>query len=390
MKAKPISAFQLSLLALVCAMVAGCGGGSGSSPAASGSAAGSGSSSSGAATTGTVTPPVIVIPPLTPVIATTVVATVGNDSTIIDETATSEAADSAGNIYVPDVNQQLVWKVTPSGTASVYVGSAADATLSYSLGAPQGVAVDHADNLYIGTLDGIVKVSPSGAISKPYLNADIYAPVPGNDANSGEAAFPAAQFAFDTSGNLYVTVPCSGIVRKITPSGAAITLASGLGMLTSETQIPDEGATITSCTGGANGIAVDALGNVYAADTLNQRILKITPSGTVSTFAGAAGIAGSADGSGAMATFYAPSNLTTDLAGNVYVSDSNGIRRITPQGMVKTLVGIANGNAPVLLPNSAAPAEFGAQAPIVVGSSLYVTATYSTFGWALVRFDGLQ
>lgn len=102
-------------------------------------------------------------------------------------------------------------------------------------------------------------------------------------------------------------------------------------------------------TGGAaqfhhpNGLAVDAAGNVFVADTVNSTIRKISTNGQVSTFAGQAGNSGSADGLGTNALFYAPQGITMDSTGNLYVADTgNGtIRIITAGGVVTTLAGVA-------------------------------------------------
>jgi hypothetical protein len=167
------------------------------------------------------------------------------------------------------------------------------------------------------------------------------------------------------------------------------TIASGLGIQTSATNIPDEGVVINQCNGGANGIAVDAAGNVYAADSYNHVILKIAVDGTVATLAGTVGVSGAADGTGSAAGFNNPQFLSVDRSGNLYATDSGLIRKITPQGKVTTLVGGTGSGAAVSLPNAAAPSEFGPQAGIVVGTSLYALTSYSTDGWALVRFDYL-
>jgi len=90
-------------------------------------------------------------------------------------------------------------------------------------------------------------------------------------------------------------------------------------------------------------VATDSAGNVYVADTDNQTIRKITPAGVVSTLAGMPGTTGSANGTGTAARFNYPTGVATDSAGNVYVADNSNhtIRKITPAGVVSTLVGVA-------------------------------------------------
>ena len=88
-------------------------------------------------------------------------------------------------------------------------------------------------------------------------------------------------------------------------------------------------------------MAVDAANNLYVADANNNTIRKVTPAGAVSTFAGAAGIAGNADGAGGNARFSTPRGVAVDGAGNVFVADllNRTIRKITPAGTVSTLAG---------------------------------------------------
>ena len=89
-----------------------------------------------------------------------------------------------------------------------------------------------------------------------------------------------------------------------------------------------------------HGISVDMSGNIYVADNNNQRIRKITPSGTVTTFAGST--LGNTNGTGANAQFNYPEGLAGDATGNIYVVDSenHSIRKITPDGIVSTFTGI--------------------------------------------------
>ena len=144
--------------------------------------------------------------------------------------------------------------------------------------------------------------------------------------------------AVDSAGNVYVADTANNTIRKITPNGVVSTLAGVSGSHGSADGIGGNARFWAPF-----GIAVDRSGNVYVADTGNNTIRKITPNGVVSTLAGLAGHPGSKDGIGANARFRNPWGVAVDDAGNVFVADMSNdtIRKITPTGVVSTLAGQA-------------------------------------------------
>ena len=116
-----------------------------------------------------------------------------------------------------------------------------------------------------------------------------------------------------------------------------------------------------------NGIAVDTSGNVYVVDTGNFTIRKITPAGVVTTFAGFPLASGSSDGTGSAARFTSPAGVAVDTAGNLYVTDSNSVRKITPAGVVTTLAGTIGATGSTDATGSAA--RFNGAAGIAVDPS---------------------
>lgn len=169
-------------------------------------------------------------------------------------------------------------------------------------------------------------------------------------------------------GDLYVTDSGNNEIRKIEEDGTVSTTAGD-----GEAGYAD-GSVETARFNCPDGITVDSNGDLYVADTGNNRIRKISiDAGEVTTVAGS-GEAGSADGTGTDARFNVPANITVDSSGNLYVADegNNVIRKITPEGEVTTFAG--SGDA-TFRDGTGAEASFNAPHGIAVDMSdnIYVT-----------------
>jgi len=256
------------------------------------------------------------------------------------------AVDGDGNVYVADSYNSTIRKVTtPGGVVTTLAGTTAAAGSADGAGSaaqfrdPYGVAVDSAGTIYVSDLGNntIRQITPAGVVTTLAGSANSTAGT--NDGTGSAASFDnPAGLAVDLHANVYVADYLSHTIRKIAPGGIVTTLAGE----------PGAGGN-TNGTGSAArffnplGVAVDPAGNVYVADTLNSLIRKITPDGTVSTLGGVAGIAGAKDGPAATALFNYPQGVAADGLTNVYVADTENstIRKITPDGVVSTLAGKA-------------------------------------------------
>ncbi|HTZ20910.1 MAG TPA: protease pro-enzyme activation domain-containing protein, partial [Opitutaceae bacterium] len=252
--------------------------------------------------------------------------------------------DQAGNAYVTDGGDNTVRKIAPDGTVTTVVGAtgvagSADGPASTArLNGPGGVAVDGSGNLYIADSANYTVRKLTAATGQVSTLAGIAGDRGTVDGTGSAARFYDPQnIAVDAAGNLYVPDGTGHTVRKVTPAGMVTTLAGSPGVSGST-----DGVGSAARFNYPTGIIVDSTGNIYVADTNNNKIRKITPSGTVTTLAGT-GTAGHSDGPGTSATLNHPAGVAVDVAGTVYVADKNNdtIRAITPAGVVSTVAGVA-------------------------------------------------
>jgi sugar lactone lactonase YvrE len=255
--------------------------------------------------------------------------------------------DTAGNAYVADGLNQLIRKITAAGVTTTIAGlgaalgsfGAVDGTGNGArFNSPRGLAMDSSGNLFVADSQNftIRKITPAGAVS---TFSGLAGTTGFNDGTGAAARFGVPYgLACDSSDRLYVTDTSNHVVRTITPAGVVSTIAGLAGTLGST-----DGTATAARLNFPQGLSTDRDGNSFVADTANHTIRKVTPTGVVTTLAGAPGVSGSTDGVGSAARFNLPYSTAVDSAGNVYVADAGNstVRKITSDGTVTTLAGLA-------------------------------------------------
>ncbi len=257
------------------------------------------------------------------------------------------AVDSAGNVVIADSGHNRIRRVSVSGVISPLAGdglgsysgdgsTALTARLSY----PVGVAVDGAGNVYIGD-------TGNARLRKARASGDIITIAGGNGAG-GAGDFSGATsaqvrdirgIALDAAGNVYLSDTGNHRIRKITVADSVISRIGGASTAGAGADGPDA---LQSALRLPYGVAVDRNGVVYFSDTGNHRIRKISTSGAIETIAGTGSAGFSGDGGPATsARLSSPTGLAMDAAGNIYFADSDNhrIRHITPSGAIRTIAG---------------------------------------------------
>ena len=257
------------------------------------------------------------------------------------------AVDTSSNLYIADsANNRirkvdvygLIWTVAGKGTAG-YSGDGGTATNAMMYN-PEGVALDAAGNLLIADSDNlrIRKVATNNVITTVAGNGTYGNPGDGGQATNASFLYPANVFV-DQAGNLFIADTGNQRIREVGTNGVITTVAGS---------IPNDGALATNATlNQAYGVAVDSAGNVYVADTYNNRIRKIDANGIITTVAGN-GVLGFA-GDGGLATnanLRYPHGVALDAAGDLFIADSSNrrIREVDTNGFIWTVAGTGSFN----------------------------------------------
>jgi len=231
---------------------------------------------------------------------------------------TGVAVDASGNIYVVDEGNNAIRKISTDGQVSTFAGGTkgyADGTgTAASFDRPTDLVLDANGNLFVTDLYNyrIRKITPAGVVTtfagnSSYMSAD--------GTGTGASFDNPGDIAIDKQGNLYVTEG-DNLVRKITPQGVVTSIAGTI-------PLP-----LSSPFGMPQGIAFDASGNMYLEDSGRYQIEKMTPSGQLSVFAGT-GNQNFVNGPVTSASFGFMEGIVIDPQGNIFISEGNQINEIT-------------------------------------------------------------
>jgi sugar lactone lactonase YvrE len=283
------------------------------------------------------------------------------------------AVDADGNLFIADTYNQRIRKVNASGIITTVAGNgnwgysgdggaATNASLSY----PSGVAVDADGNLFIADTynQRIRKVNASGIITTVAGNGNWGYSGDGGAAINASLAWPKG-VAVDADGTLFIADTDNQRVR-IDSYGIIITIA-GNG---SWGYSGDGGAAINASLAWPEGVAVDADGNLFIADSDNSRIREVDPFDNITTIAGNGGWGYSGDGGPAIdASLSYPSGVAVDADGNLFIADSDNsaIRKV-----------VAFAGAPMLTLNNMTTNNAGSYSVIISNPYGSVTSSVVT------------
>lgn len=257
------------------------------------------------------------------------------------------ASDAVGNVYISDTNNHRVRKLATDGTISTVAGNGSDGyggdagpATAAQLSSPNGIALDGSNNLYIADTNNhrVRKVAANGSISTVAGNGNAGSAGDGGQATVANLMWPAG-VAIDSIGNLYIADSGNNRIRKVSTSGYISTVAGdgtwGFG--------GDGGPALSAQLKQPSGVVVDLFGNLLIADTANNRVRKLTTGGTINAFAGNGAPGWGGDGGPATdAQINIPRGLAIDPIGNVVIAQGydNRVRKVAADGTISKIAGV--------------------------------------------------
>ncbi|WP_445713509.1 T9SS type A sorting domain-containing protein [Flavobacterium sp.] len=240
------------------------------------------------------------------------------------------AIDNFDNLYIADTGNNKIRKIDPSGNVSSIAGYTTSGNQDGNgffarFNSPRDLVVDVNGNIYVADTSNhrIRKISPNGDVTT------FAGSIQGSQDGVGTVAkfYNPVGIAIDSNGDLFVTDYLSHRIRKITTSTADVVTFAG------NNQGHSNGIGTAAAFFYPHGLAIDNNNIIYVADIYNNAVRKISPNAEVTDFAGM--IEGYQDGEGVNAKFSNPYGVATDANGNIYVADTNNhrIRKITPNNL---------------------------------------------------------
>ncbi len=255
------------------------------------------------------------------------------------------AVDSAGNVYFADSFNHRVRKIDTTGIITTFAGNGVSGNTgnggpatSAKLSLPRGLGISAGGAMYIGESGAarVRKVDVTGKITALAGNGQTKWGGDGGPATGARMYFPGG-VVFDGAAT-FVADTGNNRIRKITSTGTIIHLAG-----TGKTGFSGDGGDAKAALlAYPYDLALDSAGNLYVADRDNNRIRKISPSGIISTVAGTGTYGSAGDGGPATdAQLAFPFGLAVDSADNLYIADTYGnrIRKVTTSGVITTVAG---------------------------------------------------
>jgi hypothetical protein len=305
-----------------------------------------------------------------------------------------------GLIHVADLateKQNTIRRITPDGIVTTLAGSPGSLPEEETLFWLSGIATLPSGHLAATDISAIRRITTDGIASFIAGSKRIITYYPGGsltgwrggsvDGTGSNATFSfPSGVAADAAGNLFVTESGGCVIRKVSPN-AVVTTFAGTAVRAGETPVFRDGIGPAAGFKKPEGIAVDAIGNLYVADTGSHTIRKVSPQGVVTTIGGLPNTAGTAEGVGDRANFRSPSGVAVDAMGNVYVAERANHRIVkgTPEPLARIQVRRADGSP---WPGSVPEIDFGNLPPGTTSENTLLAI--SNVGLTPLRIDQIS